>query len=448
MENPEALSKKRRDHKNQTMKKNLKTPLLMAAVPLILLGSCKKEEPAGTTAGKQAKSNLVSSSVPLTYYNFGTEILEEDFIKSPENDLEEQYNRVEYGLTLGLLELYNHPDLLAALVSKTYQSPNKCYDMFIFASEHPEVNDIFNQVFATRFDDFSSYDNSWKRYVEANYKYDINYIPFARFANRGGIDLARETFIAAPFEISEEKFPDFDDNIPLWVKGDNGVQFSTLNYTTAKVLVNPTLLISNGVLGDGNVVFEPAPEDPPPAQTMSCYLPSHVHEYLTHTKFRIDHRYEGTGKSEYKFIWGATTTYKPADGDWYSYQKISANGTKVHKNDIGTDINYYFDTYSPTWFPTNYCFEINMMGLAIYKHYAVGAMELDWYAGMKDVFTIRNQYNTGDITYKDRRKFSNEWYFLDPATNISYPFNVRNPAQHTTYHNYNKGHLQLHRWNL
>lgn len=432
------------------MKKKIYAISALALMMTAGLSSCKKDSASTPVAGGPKLSTMASNQ-NFTYYNFGVDILEDDFLRNPEDPNDEAYNYVEYALTLSLLELYNnHPQLLNELVQKTNSTRNKCYNLFHFADETPMIDDIFNDVFASRFGDFSVYGNNWRAYVQEKYKYDVHYTPFARFANNGTINFNTETYIAAPFEVSEEKFTNFDNNIPLWMKDGNTMRFSTLDEATSKVLPNPVLLISNGLEGDESRIAQFIHEEEQVLTPYKCTFPTHRHEYLTHHYFKINERYEGTGKSDYVFVWVARAAYRPDLINWENATVTGTHSKSVAKNQIGNLFHEEFTVFSPDMYnPHPRCFEIAMMASypSVYKSYAVGAYEKDWYAGWKDVMSAANYAGTYEL-YQGRRKYSNEWYYLDPATNKSYPFNVRNPNQHTTYYNYTKGELRLHRWNL
>lgn len=429
------------------MKKS--TLAICSLAVLSILGSCNKQNDLPATTEKVPQLQTITSPV-LTYYTFGIDITEDDIVKNSYDPKELEYNYVEYAMTLCLLELYNHPALLADLVTKTNSTRNKCYNVFTFADKNPGVDAIFNAVFRARFSDFTTYSSNWRTYIGAKYAFEgVNYIPFARFANRGNIDLQQHVYIAAPFEINEEKFAGFKNNIPLWLKSGSTINFSTLNESTAKLITNPTLLISNGKNGDQVADYDIFPSVNNNNTLVNCLLPVHTHEYLTHTKFKINMSYEGTGSSEYKFLWGSTAAYKPDVPDWYGYAKYANQQKEVERNEVGTLIDFAFDVYSPDFYPNEngLCFDINAMTTGVYNHFAVAAIEYDWYAGEKEVFVIRNTAQTDWTVARDRRKFDHEWYYLDAYNNNSYPFNVRNPTQHSTYVNNTKGELRLHRWN-
>lgn len=437
------------------MKKLFSQPLQAAAILLLALGSCKKEGPREASR-QQSLSTISGGTTLLTYYDFGTDILEDDFLQTVQNDDELRYNYVEYALTTGLLEIFhNHPVLLQALLINVSESPNSCYNLFAFADEYPEVNSVFDAAFAARLDDFGSY-GSWKAYVEANYKYDVQYLPFARVVNTGNIDYSKEVMIAAPFEIDEEKFTDFNDHIPLWVKSTTGATlFSAVNEELASQIDNPILLISNGHAGDEVSTYDRALTISTTSNVLiNCLMPTHHHEYLNHQQFKINERYEGTGSSEYVFLWAGRAAYRHDIRDWVGEYQTGRMEVEVKKNEVGTLLHQDVITFSPDMYnPAPKCFEI--AGLSafpqLYHCYAVGAYEEDWYAGWKDVLKTRlyagpnPPQNVQEL--RGRRKFDNEWYYFDPATNDSYPFNTRNPTQNSTYYNYTKGELRLHRWN-
>lgn len=105
------------------MKTLFSKPLQTAAVLLLALGSCKKEGQRDISRHQPLSATSGDVSL-LTYYDFGTDILEEDFLLTVQNDDELQYNYVEYALTTGLLEIFhNHPGLLQELVTRSADRP-------------------------------------------------------------------------------------------------------------------------------------------------------------------------------------------------------------------------------------------------------------------------------------------------------------------------------------
>ncbi|GAA0548256.1 hypothetical protein GCM10009415_33040 [Chitinophaga japonensis] len=392
------------------------------------------------------------SAPAFTYYTFGTDITEDDLLANPDDPAEEAFNKIDFAMTLGLLEIYNnHPAIMAQLVSDINGTRNKIYSLLTFANDNPTVNTIFNTIFAQRFEDFSNYTN-WQDFIDQNYHYDTTYTPFVHFANIGAnLDVNLQPYVAAPFEINEEKFTNFSNHIPVWIgDGNGGTKLTAVNEPMAKQIFNPLVLVSNANFGCEESIYNPIYEEPvlPPVVPMSCGLPptQHLHEHLSQTKFKINHRYERTGQSDVTFIWVARLAYLPSNNNWADYTVTGSEGKDVHKNDIGKLIDYEFVIFTPDMFQSPGCFEIELMSLSqqLYEGYAFGVYEKDWYSTFKNVMNAKN--SSGWETWKGRRKFENEWYYFNPADNNSYNFAQRNPTRHSTYTNYTKGEIRLHRW--
>lgn len=439
-----------------------KITLRSASIALLFaaaLSGCNKNESTSKPESQNKRTPAALSTMSLSelqFYTFGEEITEDDFLKVPHDQAYEDFNYAEYALTTGLLEIYNnHPDLLEDLVQKISSTRNKCYNLFTFAQERPDVNAIFNQAVATRFPEFIG---GWQEFVEQNYKYDIDYTPFVRFVNLGDVNISEQPYVVSPNEIDEEKFTSFNNNIPMWVKTDSEMLFTTLDQSRAAQIINPMLSISNGQVGDELREYTDLGHNGGGnATTDRCNFGWHLHEYLTHHYFKINERYEATGASEYTFAWVARAAYRPDLNNWDEVTKYGLIEKSVSKTEIGSLIHHERTVFGPDTYESypalnvERCFEIAMLAAPnrqhLYKSYVVGAYEMDWYAQNKTLFYASNALGD-EQEYVSHRKFYNEWYYLDPNTNRSYPFNVRNPAQHTTYYNYTKGELRLHRWNL
>lgn len=428
------------------MNKSLNLLLLVTALTS-LITSCKKEKQlTETTSSSTTKKKTRSiERLPFQYYTIGTDILESDFLNNTEDALDEKFAKTEYPLVLALVELYNYPLLLNDLVAKANSTSAKCYNLYTFAEEKPEINAIINTKFASRFSDFSNYGNNWKTYLEANYKYDVQYIPFVSILNSGEIDLSKEKYIAGAYEINEEKFTGFYNNIPLWTSTDF-TRITTIDESQASVIDNPIITISNGFVGDetkpinnGKKIEE---------GIYKCQSPTHVHEYINHKKFAINERYESTGCSEYTVLWSANAFFDYPNTAWYSFNN-TIYGEKckdVSKNNIGTVYDFDFTMFSPDMYNNNTkCFEIDNQPIAFNSYFGFGAYERDWARSFKDLYTYTKANGTDHG--KGRRRYSSDIYFFDVASNTSYPFGVRHPGHHTSYTNNYKGYLQTHRWN-
>jgi hypothetical protein len=425
----------------------VKQLIALTAMAVIAATGCSKGDKAAAPIKREMKA---MSSPVFTYYNWGTDITEDDLIKVPDNAAMEAFNKLDFAMTLALLEIYkNHPTLMAQLVTDINGTRNKIYSLLTFTEDHADANAIFNTIFSERFTDYSAGYTDWKDYIKEHYHYDVDYQPYARFANIQKLNVSLQPYIAAPFEINEEKFTNFSNHIPVWIgDGLGGTKLTAVNEPMAGNIYNPMVIVSNSLQGCEEAQLNPIYESITPPVTIGCGLPAiqHLHEHLTQTKFKINYRYEGTGQSDVTFVWIARLAYVPSAGNWTDYTVGGSDGKDVHKNDIGTLIDYEFDIFTPNMFDNPGCFEIQLMALSqqLYTGYAFGAYEKDWYADWRDLFTATN--SSGTELWQGKRRFEEEWYYFDPATNNSYNFNQRNPTRHSTYINTNKGEIRLHRW--
>lgn len=417
----------------------------LALFALLALPACKK--PA-ETAAPDKPYQLMADSVPaFTYYTLGTDITEADLLATPDDSAYQQFNYVDYALTLSLLELYrHHSGLFSDLIQEMRANPGQACNLLDFARDYPRADALYDSVFASRFSDFAAYGNDWKSFIAANYKYDTAYVPFARFANLGSIDFDLPAYVAGPFEINEDKFPDFDDDMPMWIHNGTNLLLTTIDESLANTLTNPVVVTTNDFVGFEQV--PPLPPPPPPVyQTTSCGnpIPPHVHEKISHTWFKINNRYEGRGRSEYRVVFGASETYVQSANAWAGCPPILVEKTKkVKKNEIGTLINWDFDVFYPDFYHNPLCVDINMLSLshAYDTHFIIAAFEYDWINSRKDLFKLDDQYGNPH-EWRTRRKFASEWYFFDPDANNGYDFMNRNPTPNSEYVNYTKGELHL-----
>jgi uncharacterized membrane protein YgcG len=405
----------------------------------------------------------------------GTEITEGDFLNNDHDVLDQKFNYVEYPLVLALLEIYKRPVLLASLVQQTNSTKAKCYNLYTFSDEHPELNDIINAIFSNRLSDFPVNGN-WKSYLETNYRYDVNYVPYVRIINTRTVDLSKEKYIVAPYEINEEKFTNFDNNYPMWTNSSDLTRITTLPESQFSAIDNLMLTINNGFVGDENIdiIGKMAPmEDQGEGSggggtgggtggggtgggtggLHKCSFTRHVHESVSHIQFALDERFESSGKSEYTVLYVACASYnlnRPVSTRWNILTPTSlfANSKcmKVFKDDVNnhTVINWAFDMFSPDMFSGDECFDIDNMPTGVSNSFGFGAYECDGIRSNKALFSYTKSSGT-DNGY-GRRKYTHDTYFFDPTNNSSYPFGVRHPGHHTSFIHNGDGYLKTHRW--
>lgn len=464
------------------MKKNILCLPFMAA---LLLGSCSKQEKSLT--GKQtpaSKKMDVMATPSFTYYVYGKDITEEDFLRNKRDAADEKFNYVNHAMTLGLLEISKDPTLLSNLVQAIDSKPGSQINLYNYADNNPSVDAIFNQIFSQRFSDFSSYSNNWRTYVAANYVYDTTYIPFARFINQTDVDINAVPYYSEPFDIDEGKFPDFNNNLPLWISNGSNFLFSTIDENMSFNIHNPIIAIVNGHLGDDALVQLATNKGIkynggviPPMTTMSCGLnplPAyHTHEAISHTKFKIDYAYEGgdDNASEYFVEFSTYRAYKAESPQaWGPYGPNSGHNALRHQEysvsraNIGTMIDFTFEVFTPNNYAPLACVDFNSIvqsqtALQLDRYFLFAAYERDWGNQGKILGGVFRDdgIQAYNIQYGNR-KYDSEWYFLNPYTNMGYPVGAssypspsfpilqpRNATPNSTYINYEKGEVQLKR---
>jgi hypothetical protein len=445
---------------------------------VLLLGACSKLEKQTQKSKEKTEMKIISEQARVfTFYEYGKDITEDDFLKNEHDDADQAFNYVNHAMTLGLLDIYqNNPELMAALVEEINNSKNKELNLYEVADRYSDVNTAMNHSFTERYG--NEFTGNWQDFVAEHYVYDTPYVPFIGFMNLGNVDIENPAYVSEPLELNEEKFTQFDDDYPMWITGGEGLLFTSVNEEMGYYLSNPIVGICNGFEGDdladkikvptrfeengGDISMDEIPQGRPnpnggpinPGQTGPAPTRKHLDEWITHVKFQINERYENWGKSEYAVVWYASRAQ--AIDNNYQWTLFTSAGTrsiskKVKKNEIGNMFDFYFDVFHKDYYgANNRTFgDISYMPTTLYDNFAIGFYEYDW--GMfngKKLFRIRTDISNSWKTINSPRKFFDEWYYINPDSNNGYPFNIRHPNRHTSYWNYTKGAVQLHRWNL
>lgn len=436
---------------------------ILVFISFLVISSCNKANEENENPDQVQTMNY---SVNLVYYDFGVDITEDDFLKNPDDMADEKFNYVEYAMNLGLLEIYlNHPAIFSQMLTKASGTVNNMYDLLDYSIENNAINPIFDSIFSARFNDFNTYAN-WQDYVAEHYVYDTTYVPFIYIMNTNQVNTSLPAYVSMYYEIDEEKFPQFDDNIPTWIKSQNNLLFTTLNAKDVWVTENPILTITNGHKGDATRDFVKITETPffipEIVLPLSCGDPIHFHENLNLTSFKINERYEGTGKSEFEFVSIAYVGYAPTLGTWEANANVSPYfltsferkfEQKVSKSEVGsTTFTVDRHIYTPHRFPDagvlypfGLCFDIMQTTPSINEHFLLFAYEYDFGRSRKLSGKAKNKAGTTH-EFGGRRKYDDEWYYFTPSSNNSYDFKGKHPSTNTQYTNNTKGQLKIDRW--
>jgi hypothetical protein len=381
----------------------MKKPLV-AITALFLLSACKKSIDDKGVATPMKLTNF--SQQNFVHYELGKDILETDFLHNPNDNLDTRFNNIEYTITLALLEIYqNHNTTFDSLVSKVNDKQERFVQLFDAANAFPLLDSVLESMFLKRYP--SEFTADWRTFVSENYKYDIAYIPILTFANLGNVDLELPASLATPFEIDEDKFPEFDDNVPMWYKTDGGTFLTTINEHQAATFANPILTINNATINDITAPSPftpslPMPVDPPPPVNllMSCNLATHAHEGIFQHKFTLTERFETSGgKTEFTMAIVKVAAYDnvlSTPSKWVATSNINDYSKlvtkKIQKDDIGTEIMWPKEIFGPNQYENPQCFDF-ATAQSVSPRFGLAYFEYDWIRTKKKLLTVNNSQN-------------------------------------------------------
>lgn len=414
-------------------------------------------KPDAKSSTVQQKNAAVQASSFQTYI-LGTDIKEADFLVNDHDQADTKFNQIEYAITTALLNLYNgNPEVFNKIVKDVHAEISRETDLAAMADKYPVLNNLLNQSFAARLPEFANY-STWQSFIADHYAYDINYKPILMFANLTEVNTDLPAYLAAPFEINEEKFTSFNDNIPMWFKSGTEAALTTIDEGMALSLHNPVLIVSNADMNQqypNPVPFEqePLPSSPPPSQTMSCNLSTHFHEHISHKKFKITERFESSDRSEYMVDYVSMIGFDPTTYSWHFYSNNVQRSYKkeVTKNQINTEITADFKVFSPDLINSPYCFDIpalnapNQYGVPGMRYFGFSAVERDWFRKRKLTMTLKNPFGE-EKPFKRGMKYESDYYFFKPSENNGYDFTARHPSQYSTFTKTENGTIYLDRW--
>ncbi|RMG28691.1 MAG: hypothetical protein D6730_05085, partial [Bacteroidetes bacterium] len=235
------------------------------------------------------------------------------------------------------------------------------------------------------------------------------YIPVINVPNIDHADWNKFPLVSPGLEVYDDAKNQIDDFIFAWYF-DNKQQkeheimigeSQAMTKNTAPLLVMSVQPLTSPFLTKDLQVAKFEYEQPKYKKSSSRII-DHYETY----EFRINHRYESSGKSE--FAAAAVRFVDNDPGEKYAANQCQGGKewwliTDVHKNDIGTD-QHKWKRFSEVW----------NIG---YDDVLWNTFERDWYASSK----VLGEYHYGgplDITWlSGNMKFANEWYQYDPNTN-------------------------------
>ena len=222
----------------------------------------------------------------------------------------------------------------------------------------------------------------------------IEYEAGVRFYNLEECDSSLDVIVCIGTEILPQTEDDYNDKILGWVvTTDSELLPVIISEEFANETKNPLFIIVNGVdsetINDTKTVSVTVIEKSSPATQYDLNI----------TGERLEHRYEGSGKSEFNVSWIIDKDGFGGGPMGYTFENIK----DIKKNQINTNLTYGFDFYyldiygSGQWVFGNE--PLILVGVT-YEH--------DWYASKKSISIPYDGTNSYTIEY--RASGSNDYY--------------------------------------
>jgi hypothetical protein len=381
---------------------------LMAVMYIIVCASCSRK--IETT--KDSTNNQRIAGEALQY---GTDILFNDIAGHGEDAKDIQLNEAVLNLTLALKDVLTNQTVTTKIVTQINSTIGKQQTLSNVTQAVPELTVILNGRLAQLIPDFATkYGGNWENYAKIFLLYDaVQYEPMLNLGNSQPINIAGEVKICAGLGINEEKFPEFDDNIPCWYQTATGpTSFTTIDAAYAYNSTDPIIILDNGLTGED--VFVPRVD---PGKNNKNSRGST--DALKHSDFKINHAYEGLSKIDYTVDVVLTLAQDKDDINKTQRTLVQAPKiTKVSKSSVGTNLTANFDIASDavlSW-PAGTNFTFNPAKCSP-KYFGIISYEHDWWASKKLIDVEVCQKPGVVITaqpYNGRLKYVHEWYHFDP----------------------------------
>src|SRR6218665_998461 len=107
-----------------------KLTLAICSLTVMSIVGCKKEAGQPAQPHKPALS-AISAPTPFTYYNYGVDIKEADFLINSNDAADTRFNLINHAMTLSIIKLINNNhSSVADLVSAAAANPAKMVNLF------------------------------------------------------------------------------------------------------------------------------------------------------------------------------------------------------------------------------------------------------------------------------------------------------------------------------
>ncbi len=394
---------------------------------LMNIVACKKED-SMTPTQPLSTSSTAHSTARVFNENFAENVTPvSQLVLNPEDAEDEAVNKVTLHLSAGLCEVMKTPTYATWIVQQANaQTDNEVLFTELF-QQFPETQTIIENTP----DPLGQLTGTPYAQLESQLQHtNITYKPSIFLANAGEVDATKLALVSPAIEVEDREGVAVDAYF-AWRLQSTGVPVA-VNVTEAMAL-NTTVPILSVGLRPGAVTVTSG------TATAKTTGSGPTHGGYNMDFLQINHRYEGSGASEFCITAAA---YSSSAGAWLNVLQDGPASTlydwknvmDVSKNDIGKKV--YPSDANKKWF-TN----VGSNGsTAFYNTY-----ERDWINTNKDLGSVTMSGHT--LQLKGHRKYSDEWYGFDPSSlsnsNNSVDWNTLNLGYSTNTNNNSKGYLDM-----
>jgi len=338
----------------------------------------------------------------------------ETLIANPNDKEDEKISNYLYHLMLSLKELTNYTEFNKSVIELAKQNSFQTANLISLTKNNNAISSIINNNLQTEFNkakNTSSQINAKSlQEIERNLTYlcgetTEKYTPVIYIPNLKNCNPEKIPLFAISVAVNSDNDESIEDNIIVYFYDEIGnLKTSLLSEEEAMKITNPIFIVDNGSVnnGDRKVNNTSHINTDNTDNTPKSYARYDSYEY------RINYRYENSGKSEFCITGGdiQTTTWgrsflMPKSGSNYKEWKEIAS---VDKDDIEKDLE--------GWVPLcNFHKDEKTLFFNTY--------ERDWYSSKKFLghgqAYVGNTNANGHIYLYGNMKYESNWYTFDPS---------------------------------
>lgn len=408
-----------------------KTVQLALIAGLIFTFSCQKENPLTPVSQNQVAREAYDYDLGLDNIPevSNQQDLEELMANTVDHD-DEKINHLLFKLSSAIRPLMLDPAFAQVIIDMASNNPNHCANLMDLQEVNRDyfnaINDELDNLYGITLDDIASdlthrtmlYDVDSE--TEAPNDDEVEqYMPGIFIPNYATANVDKQPLLSCAITANSDDDESLEDLVVMWYYNtEDDLREILVSEATAMATSNPIFVVENSVFNEWMV--EETEADAPLADDDAPTAARATTEFHSH-EFRINHRYESSGKSEYTLNVYRIDPSGVVHWIWHSNARVDI--ADVHKNDICKNIakwakhsKNYGGAYS-----TNDIFW--------------NTYERDWINSNKALGTFYGN-GGGPFYLSGNRKYTSEWYQYNPSAS----FTGKNTDLAYIYSNWAKWH--------